>query len=86
MYSTELIRKFPENPDRPILYVVYNKDHILDAEAFIGMIHGKDYLDEHVTVVPLLYNSEDPDHRHDYTKYDVYMDPTIYKFMNSWNN
>lgn len=83
MYSTELIRNFPKTPERPILYVVYNQDHILDAKSFIGLIHGDEYLNEHVTVVPLLSNS---DHRHDYTKYEVYMDPTIYKFMNSWNN
>lgn len=80
MYSSELIRKFPENPTAPILYVVYNEDLVMDAAAMIATIHGTDYLVEHVSIVPLSTKVED--HR----KYDVYMDPTVYKYMHSWND
>lgn len=80
MYSTELIRKFPDNPDKPILYVVYNDTHIQDAECFIGVIHGEDYLKEHVTVLPLNTKVDDPSH------YQVYIDPMVYKYLHSWNN
>ncbi len=80
MYSTEMIRKFPQNPDKPILYVVYNEDLIVDAKVLITTIHGVDYLDEYVTIVPL--NTKVEDHR----KYLVYIDPTVYKYMHSWND
>ena len=80
MYSTELIRKFPDEPKNPILYVVYNEDHILDAKMFIGMIHGPNYLDEHVTVVPFGKPfAKDK-------SYDVYIDPMVFAYKNSWNN
>lgn len=80
MYSTELIRKFPCNPDRPILYVVYNKQHISDAKYFIEMMHGEDYLNEHVTITTFgkpFKKTRD---------YDVYIDPTVFAYKNSWNN
>ena len=80
MYSTELIRKFPDNPDKPILYVVYNDDHVVDAQLFIGMIHGDEYLKEHVTITSFgkpFKKSRD---------YDVYIDPNVFTYKNSWNN
>lgn len=82
MYSTELIRKFPDNPTKPILYIVYNQEHITEAETFIGMIHGQEYL-KNVDIVTLL---TDECKKADYTKYDVYIDPNVYKYLNSWNN
>lgn len=80
MYSTEMIRKFSVDPKTPILYVVYNEDMIDDAKELISIIHSPKYLEEHVTVVPL--NTKVEDH----IKYDVYIDPTVYKFMHSWND
>lgn len=81
MYNTEeLIRRFPEQPEEPILYVVYHEDMIMDAAHLIACIHGSDYLVEHVSIVPLSTKVED------HTKYDVYIDPTVYKYMHSWNN
>lgn len=80
MYSTELIRKFPEIPSNPILFVVYNEEMVSDAEFFISTIHGEEYLREHVTVVP--YNTTVEDHN----AYDVYIDPVVYKYKHSWNN
>lgn len=81
MYSTELIRKFPYEPTKPILYVVYNEQHIPDAELFIGMIHGEKYLDEHVTIVP--FNGPKVKGNRDY---EVYIDPMVFKYKQSWNN
>lgn len=80
MYSTELIRKFPENPTNPILFVVYNEDMVDDAAFYIASIHGAEYLDEHVTIVPLHTRVDE------HIKYDVYIDPMVYKYKHSWNN
>lgn len=80
MYSTELIRKFPDTPDKPILYVVYNEQHINDAELFIGMIHGEKYLNEHVTITTFGAPFEKT------RDYDVYIDPTVFAYKNSWND
>lgn len=80
MHSTELIRKFPAVPDRPILYVVYNQEHIRDAKIFIGMIHGDEYLNEHVTITTIdtpLKKERD---------YSVYIDPMVFAYKNSWND
>ena len=80
MYSTELIRKFPEEPRQPIMFVVYNEQHIEDAKSLIGTLHGFDYLEKHVTVVP--YSSRVGNTR----DYSVYIDPTVFTYKNSWNN
>ena len=80
MYSTEMIRKFPSNPQKPILFVVYNDEHVNDAEFHIALIHGTEYLDNNVKVVPLNTKVDDLDQR------DVYIDPVVYKYMHSWNN
>lgn len=80
MYSTELIRKFPAEPVKPILYVVYNTQHIEDAVFYICTIHGTDYFDTHVTVTTI----DTP-----FTKdrdYDVYIDPMVFAYKNSWND
>ena len=79
MYSTELIRKFPDKPDRPILYVVYNEQHIRDAELFISLIHGPEYFDEHVTITTI-----DTQFKKD-RDYSVYIDPMVFAYKNSWN-
>ncbi len=80
MHSTDLIRRFPQQPTAPILYVVYNEDMIMDAAVMVASIHGNDYLVENVSIVPLSTKVED------HSKYDVYIDPTVYKYMHSWNN
>lgn len=81
MYSTELIRKFPDNPSEPVLYVVYNKQHINEAEYFIALIHGTEYLDNHVKIVPF----DEPFEKNG-VNYQVYIDPLVFKYKNSWNN
>lgn len=80
MYSTELIRKFPCDPVKPILYVVYNEQHIRDAELFISLIHGPQYFEEHVTITTF----SDPFQKT--RDYDVYIDPMVYAYKHSWNN
>lgn len=47
------IERLPENPDRKIYWVVYNKDMIKYTENLIAEIRGKDYLKQHVKVVSL---------------------------------
>ncbi len=80
MYSTELIRKFPEAPTNPILFVVYNEEMVSDAEFFISSIHGEQYLRDNVTVVPINTKVKD------YRLFDVYIDATVYKYKHSWND
>lgn len=47
------IERLPENPDRKIYWVVYNKDMIKYTENLIAEIRGKDYLKQHVKVVSI---------------------------------
>ncbi len=79
MYSTELIRKFPKEPERPILYVVYNDDMVESAQFLVATIHGFPYL-KHVTVVPFDKRPKTG------LSYETYIDPTVYTYKNSWNN
>jgi hypothetical protein len=79
MYSTELIRKFPEVPKRPILFVVYNNEMVHEALTLIAATRGPEYLSK-VQVVPL--NTKVDNVR----DYDVYIDPMVYKYQHSWND
>lgn len=79
MYSTELIRKFPDDPQEPILYVVYNDNMKADAEAFITILRGKDYFTQHVTIKAF----DEPYDRD--INYQIYIDPMVYVYKNSWN-
>jgi hypothetical protein len=81
MYSTELIRRFPEEPQRPILYVVYNEEMIESTQFLIATIRGFPYL-KHVTIVP--FNKRPNDWRK--LDYEMYIDPTVYTYKHSWNN
>lgn len=80
MHTTEMIRRFPEAPEHPILFVVYNDDMVAGTKTLIDIIHGSDYCDRYCTVVSL--NTKVDDH----SMYDVYIDPTVYTYMHSWNN
>lgn len=79
MYSTELIRKFPDSPRRPILFVVYNGDMVHDALTLIAATRGPEYL-KNVKVVPLQSKVDNV------RDYDVYIDPMVYKYQHSWND
>lgn len=83
MYTTELIRKFPQEPTRPIVFVVYHKDYIHDAEDMISIIHGQDYLSQYVRVI-------DINHEHggnlDPSQCDIWIDPNVLRYKNSWYN
>jgi hypothetical protein len=79
MYSTELIRKFPADPVKPILYVVYNEDMVESAQFLVASIHGFPYL-KHVTVTAFDNRPKDG------VNYDLYIDPTVYTYKHSWNN
>jgi hypothetical protein len=79
MYSTELISRFPKEPTRPILYVVYNDDMVESAQFLVATIHGFPYL-KYVTVAPFDKRPKDD------IDYEMYIDPTVYTYKNSWNN
>ena len=81
MYSTELIRRFPAEPVKPILFVVYNETMVQEAEFLISTIHGDDYTKQHVTVVPF-----DRPFDKGPNNYMVYIDPTVFMYKHSWNN
>lgn len=82
MYSTELIRKFPQDPFDPILYVVYNESMIPDAETLISIIHGEEYVNKYVRVVA--FDTSMPADKS--KKYQVYIDPLVYTYKHSWND
>jgi hypothetical protein len=73
-----MIRKFPVEPTRPILYVVYNNQMIPGAEQLIKNMCGTHYFEDYVTVVSK--SNKVLDHN----KYDVYIDPMVHKYMHSW--
>ena len=75
-YSTEVIRKFPTNPDLPIIYVSYNKDMSIGAENLIRLIHGDEYFDEHVRVACFDTLKEVVTSIGGHC--DIYFDPTVY--------
>ena len=80
MYSTELIKNFPKEPKNKIYYVVYNEEMIPEAKFLIEIIWGKEYLDDNVEVISSTKQGN---------KYDInnlYIDPTVYLYRNSWNN
>lgn len=45
-----IIRNLPENPQKPILWVVYNEDMVEYAQNLIAEIKGKEYM-KHIRVV-----------------------------------
>lgn len=81
MYTTELIRRMPQSPQKPILFVVYSNNMIKEAELLIATIKGRDYLFDFVTVTAF----ETPMPKEEGMKYDVYLDPTVFMYKNSWN-
>lgn len=82
MYSTELIRKFPEQPTIPIVYVVYNEDLISDAKFLIDTIWGSAYRESNVTVRAL----GDSDHYEFPSGVSIYLDPSVMVFRNNGYN
>lgn len=48
--TLKLIKELPDEPKSKILWVVYNKDMIANAEQQIIEIKGQDYFDKYVTV------------------------------------
>jgi hypothetical protein len=51
--AIETIEKFPVEPDAHIIYVVYNNDMVRASEDLICEVHGKEYLNDNVTVSPI---------------------------------
>ena len=76
-----LIRKFPDKPTKPILYVVYNQDMIAEAAYMINEVWGEDYLDTNVTITSI-----DVEKSQDTRKYDIYLDPTMQTYKYSWTS
>jgi len=76
----DLINKFPAEPAKKILYIVYNFDMMDDAREKIAKVHGYDYLDNNVVICPLATRIENQ------TQYEVYIDPLVYKYLHSWND
>ena len=79
MYSTEMIRRFPKEPEQPILYIVYNQEMVESTKFLIESIHGAAYL-KNVTVTAFDRRPNDGIH------YEMYIDPTVYTYKHSWNN
>lgn len=80
MLTPDLINRFPKNPEKPILYVVYNQDMIADAAYLINEIWGEDYLAEHVTITSI-----DVELSQNTREYAIYLDPLMQTYKHSWN-
>ena len=78
--ENELILKFPQNPKKPILYVVYNQEMIAEAAYLISEVWGLDYLEKNVTITSI-----DTETSRKTNYYDVYLDPTMQICKHSWN-
>ena len=64
------IRRLPDNPNKHIYWIVYNRDMIKYTEALIEQIKGKEYM-SNITVVCKTDNSTERSKGH------VYFDPTL---------
>ena len=81
MNSADLIAKFPSDPAKPILYVIYEDAHRNHAEYLIDKIHGKEYRTTNITIVDI----NDKEVNRDPNDVDVWIDPTVFLYINSWN-
>lgn len=81
MYSTEFMRRLPEHPEKPILYVVYSDALIDVTRTLLIDVHNEQYVDKFIEIVA--YQSQ-ASANYLYT-HDVYIDPAVYLYKNSWN-
>lgn len=79
--SVDVIKMFPQRPETPIAYVVYDDTHIAEAGFEIAMFWGTEYLDENVTIVTFKDNEDMK-----LTGYEVYIDPLVMQYKGSWLN
>ena len=64
-----LVNRLPLNPDKPIIWIVYNEDMLDFVRSTIASIRGYKYVLDHVKVVT----------RADASKYNghIYFDPNL---------
>lgn len=82
--TVDIIKRFPEDPDRPIIYFVYNEDLVHGTESIIRLMKGEDYFNRHVTVKPLR-TEDNKEHIID-TKHVCYYDPLIHQLKGNGYN
>jgi len=80
----QIIDQLPENPQLPILYVVYNDDMIKHAVMAIIASRGLEYFDTYVTVRAA--NTDTTNYMREYPLQLVYIDPTVFKYANNGYN
>lgn len=78
--SIEAIEKFPADPQAKIVYVVYNRDMVRATESLIAEVHGKQYRDEHVRVVPMGNNLSFAE------PCSIYFDPALHDYKGNGYN
>jgi len=86
--SIKTIEKFPADPSAQIVYYVYEKNMIEATESLIEEIHGREYMDKYVTVASI---GEDmpvslKTSYFEANSINIYFDPLVFKYKNSWNN
>lgn len=62
------ISNLPDNPKKPILWIVYNEDMVEYTRNLISEIKGQDYM-KHIKVIPRDRSSKEPG--------TVYFDPML---------
>lgn len=73
------IERLPQNPDRHIYWIVYNQDMVKYTEDMIAEVKGREYLNQHVTVVA----KTDPSKER--TTGTVYFDPGLMDLLSNGN-
>ena len=79
--KNKVIRAFPEEPDKPIIYYVYDQAYIKEAVMRIIAIHGLDYFDKHIEVRAVGTKDEQLDSMN-----ISYFDPSVFTYRNNGYN
>lgn len=74
--TADAISRLPDDPKKPIVWIVYNEDFIEFVENLVRDIKGEGYM-EHITVVDRQHSS----------KYQgtIHFDPLLYDYLGNGN-
>lgn len=75
--QTKMIESLPNNPNKLIIWIVYNEDMVDQAEKRIRYIKGDEYMSK-IKVVPRTRASKWNGH--------IYFDPNLYDLIGNGND
>lgn len=83
MDTIDIIRRFPEQPEKHIIFVVYNQDMVGKTELMVANALGREYLDKYVTVTAQRTDGEPISSRDGAL---IYHDPKMFRYMQNGYN